>query len=94
MSKYLDKIKPIEEDFGKKLEEDKVFLLSLIDDPVKTFRIYGFKGDERMVAMLKGMALNIRKRAILIFNEILGMVDAANACNACNACTAALDVQM
>lgn len=81
-------IKPVEVPFKDKLQGDRRFLISLIDDPVKTFREYGFNGDDKMMAMLQGMSSNLRQRAILVFTDILKMDNARNACDACNGCRA------
>jgi len=81
-------IKPITVSFKNKVKEDKVFLLSLIDDPVKTFNTYGFNGDEKMMSMLEGMSNNLRQRAIQVYTEILGLAQAGQACDACNGCRA------
>ncbi len=81
-------IKPVEMSFAQKLKEDKVFLLHMIDDPVKAFRMYGINGDDRMMAMLQGMSANIRQRAVHVLGDIVKMADAKNACDACNACRA------
>ena len=81
-------VKPIEIPFAEKLKQDKLFLISMIDDPVKAFRTYGFNGDDRMMAMLQGMAVNLQQRAVSVFREILRMEDARNGCNACNGCRA------
>lgn len=84
----LKEVKPVEVSFKQKLKEDKVFLLALIDDPVKAFRAYGYNGDEKMMNMLQGMSNNVRQRAILVFNEILNIAEAGQACDACNGCRA------
>lgn len=81
-------IKPIQESFTQKVKDDKVFLLALIDDPVKAFRIYGYNGDEKMMNMMQGMALNIRQRAVRVFAEVAGLAEAGQACDACNGCRA------
>ena len=81
-------IKPIQVPFKDKLKEDRRFLMSLIDDPVRAFREYGFNGDDKMMAMLQGMSANLRQRAVLVFADILKMENASNACDACNGCRA------
>ena len=83
--KEVKRIEPIEMSFSQKLREDKVFLIQMIDDPAKAFRLYGFNGDDRMMAMLQGMSTNLRKRSILVFSRILRKMS-DNACNACDPC--------
>lgn len=79
---------PIKISFQDKTKNDKEFLISMIDDPVMTFRKYGYNGDDLMMATLQGMSEDIRQRAILVFGEILKYETARNGCNACNACRA------
>ena len=68
--------------YYEKLREDKVFLLSLIDDPVKTFKAYGYDGDPILMGNMMRMAEDVRKRAIEIFKQ--AGLNADNACEACN----------
>ncbi len=86
--KELEGIKPIEVPFAQKLTDDKSFVLALIDDPVKAFRLYGYNGDDKMMSMLRGMSDNIHQRAIRVFGEILNLAGAGQACDACNGCRA------
>lgn len=67
-------IKPIVVTYKGKLKDDKRFLISMIDDPVRTFREYGFNGDDKMMAMLQGMAANLRNRAIANYSDIFKVV--------------------
>lgn len=75
-------------DFVKKLKEDKVFLLALIDDPVKAFRAYGFNGNDELMSMLNTSAANVRERAIAIFSELCPVDKMTNGCDGCRGCKA------
>jgi len=55
--------------FRDKLREDNVFLLALIDDPIKAFKEYELYGDDKVLSILDAMAANIRERAIRTFSE-------------------------
>lgn len=78
--------------FVKKLQEDKVFLLALIDDPGKAFIAYGYQGDDILINMLSTLSANIRERAIAIFSEIApaAISDGCNGCRACQLCSSAM----
>jgi hypothetical protein len=67
--------------YERKLEDDKVFLLNLIDDPVKTLNTYNIRIDEETIGAMRGASADIRKRAIELFREIAA--DSVQKCNCC-----------
>lgn len=72
--------------YYEKVREDKVFLLSLIDDPVKTFKAYGYDGDPILMGNMMRMAEDVRKRAIEVFKQAGINGVATNDCDACRGC--------
>jgi hypothetical protein len=74
--------------YTEKVKDDQKFLLELIDDPVKTFRSYGFNGDDKMMVKMQSASKEIRIRAIKVFSEVIGLAAAGQACDACNGCRA------
>ncbi len=88
MSEIMRGIEPVEISFEDKLRDDPAFLVEMIEDPVKAFRAYGYNGDEKMMAMLQGMARNLRRHAIRVFAEVSNLPQASQGCDACNGCRA------
>lgn len=68
--------------FSGALEEDKVLLLSMIDDPVKTFRAYNMETDDKTLRVLDGIAADVRRRAIELFRQA-GVDEACQHCQCC-----------
>jgi hypothetical protein len=74
--------------FAEKLGADKVFLLSMIDDPCKTFITYGFLADDRLMSMLQKIASDVRARAVAAFTALGVSTKISEGCNACKGCEA------
>jgi hypothetical protein len=86
ISDEIKTLKPRAHTFESRLKEDNKFLVSMIDDPLKTLKEYGFEADEKKVSMLNAASENIRQRAAKVFSEIGGMKAADQNCNACQSC--------
>lgn len=86
ISDEIKHLKPRQVSFELRLKEDNKFLVSLIEDPVKTLRAYGFESDEKKVNMLNAASRNVKERAILIFSEIGKMKNADQNCQCCQSC--------
>lgn len=84
----LKTIKPRKLSFEARVKEDRTFLLSVIEDPVSAFRVYGYVADEKLITMLNGISMNVLQRAALLYGEIGLLADATNGCRACKACQA------
>lgn len=54
---------------GEKVRADKVFLLSMIDDPIKTLIAYGIKCDDDVLGELNKIVADVRERAVQAINE-------------------------
>ncbi len=70
-------------DLGEKMRMDKVFLLSLIDDPLKTLIAYGIKCDDEALADINRIATDVRERAVEAFAQSKILDSCCNACNNC-----------
>jgi hypothetical protein len=68
--------------FSTALEEDKVLLLSMIDDPVKTLKAYNMEADDKVLRILDGIAADVRKRAVELFKQA-GVEEACQHCQCC-----------
>jgi len=68
---------------GEKVRTDKVFLLSVIDDPIKTLIAYGIKCDDEALAELNKIAADVRERAVQAFTQSKINIKFHNACNNC-----------
>ena len=77
MEKYYKEFK-----FSTVLEEDKVFLMSMIDDPVKTLRAYNMEAEDKVLRILDGIAADVRRRAIELFRQA-GVDEACQHCQCC-----------
>ncbi len=75
-----------ENNFVKKTKTDKVFLLSMIDDPIKTLVAYNLKCKDDALERLNKVAENVRERAIGAFTEELATSGTNMPENACNNC--------
>jgi hypothetical protein len=82
----VSKIKPVQITFADRLNEDKLFLVALIDDPFHALKVYGYNSDDKMLSMLNAIAVNVRTRARLAFIEISRAASDAKGCQVCDAC--------
>lgn len=65
------------------VREDKTFLVSLIDNPVKTLAAYNIEvKDDEMLRVLDGIAADIRERAAALFIEG-GLAETTQNCQCC-----------
>jgi hypothetical protein len=67
------------------LAKDKVFLASMIDDPVRTSRQYGLAVKGPQLIELEKVTNQLLTHATVAFRTGVNPV-AADACNGCNAC--------
>ncbi len=72
--------------YRNKVQEDKIFLLSLIDDPVRTFKAYGYDADSILLGNMMKMAEDVRNRAIEIFKQAGANAVSTNDCDSCRGC--------
>jgi hypothetical protein len=69
-----------------KLAQDKTFMLTMLEDPVKACIVYGINIDEKAAEILSRVAADSLKRANEAFKEVINGLE--KGCNACNNCCA------
>ena len=74
------------EKIQSKLAQDKTFMLTMLEDPVKACVMYGININEKAAEQLSRVAADSLKRVNEAFNEVIKGLEAD--CNACNNCCA------
>ena len=68
--------------FSKTLDDDKVFLLSMLDVPVNTLKAYNMEAKDVVLRVLDGIAAVLRSRSIELFSHA-GVDEACQHCQCC-----------